>query len=186
MLDRHAIAQHTRNKLGIVPVLGVELLREALDGGFVATTVFELEIIALGAIGVHLLDDFTRCNGFGQHDTILVVGQSCKYLVRIAIQQSYQSHPFFTVILETHHVALQHLGAHFGHLRATARHEDIERPTGQREQQLSIIGRNRIEALIENACHALYGKSGITMLTNGCQTVSNTFNKFTTQVFFHI
>ena len=186
MFDRHAITQHTRYQFGVVPVLGVELLREALDGGFIATTVLELEIVTLGAIGVNLLNDFTRCNGLGQHNAILVVGQASKYLVRVAIQQAYQCHPFLTVILKTYHVALQHLRTHLGNLWSGAQQEDIECLIGQRKQQFGIIGLNRFEALVKDAGHTLLGQSSIAVLTYGCEFVSNTLNEFTSQVFFHI
>ena len=45
LVDRHTIAQHARDELGIVPVLGVELVAQTLDGGFVAALVDELEVV---------------------------------------------------------------------------------------------------------------------------------------------
>ena len=116
VLNGHAIAQHTRNQLGVVPVFGVEFLRESLHGGLVAALVLKLEVVTLGAVGIHLLDDFSFGHRLGQHDAFLVVLQTREYFVRIALQQAHKGHPLLFVVLETHHVALQHLRAHFGHL----------------------------------------------------------------------
>ena len=119
--DRHAIAQHTRNQLGIVPVLRIEFLAQSLDGCLVATFVLKLEVVALGAIGIHLLDDLTFRHRLRQQDAFLVVLQTGEYLVGITMQQTHKGHPFFLIILETHHIALEHLWAHLGHLRLLAR-----------------------------------------------------------------
>ena len=120
MVDRHTIAQHAGNQLGIVPILRIELLRQSLDSRLVAALVLELEVIALGAVLVHLLDNLALGNGLGQHDTLLVVLQTCEYLIRIAIQQSNESHPLVFIVLEAHYVALQHLGTDLRHLRMLA------------------------------------------------------------------
>ena len=119
--DRHAIAQHTRNQLGIVPVLRIELLAQSLDGCLIATFVLKLEVVALGAIRIHLLDDLTFRHRLRQQDAFLVVLQTGEYLVGITMQQTHKGHPFLLIILETHHIALQHLRAHLGHLRLLAR-----------------------------------------------------------------
>ena len=105
VVDRHTVAQHTRDELGIVPILGVELLRQALDSGLVATLVFKLEVIAMAAVLIGLLDYLATGDGLGQHDTFLVVLQTGENLVGIAVEQSYKSHPLLAVVLEAHHVA---------------------------------------------------------------------------------
>ena len=38
--------------------------------------------------------------------------QTGEYLVRIAVEQTHESHPFLLVVLEAHHVALQFLRSH--------------------------------------------------------------------------
>ena len=120
MFDGHAVAQHARDELGIVPVLGVELLAESLDGGLVAALVLELEVVALGAIGIHLLDNLSLRHALGQQYALLVVLQAGEYLVGIAVEQSDEGHPLLLVVLEAYHVALQRLRTHLGHLRVLA------------------------------------------------------------------
>ena len=107
VVDRHTIAQYARDELGVVPVFGVELLRESLDGGLVTTLVFKLEVVTLGSVCVDLLDDASLGDGLGQSYTLLVVLQTREYLVRIAVEQSDKCHPLLAVVLESHHVALQ-------------------------------------------------------------------------------
>ena len=50
ILQGHAIAQHTADELGIIPVLLVKLLAETFDGNLVATLVLELEVVALDSL----------------------------------------------------------------------------------------------------------------------------------------
>ena len=57
ILNRHAIAQHARNELGIVPILLIKLLTQSLYGHLIATFVLELEVIALRAVGQLTLHD---------------------------------------------------------------------------------------------------------------------------------
>ncbi len=45
----------------------------------------------------------------GQGDALFVVLQSGEYLVRIAVEQSDESHPLLLVVLEAHHVTVQFL-----------------------------------------------------------------------------
>ena len=59
MLDRHTVAQHTTNQLGIVPVFGVELLRQALNSNLVATGILKLEVVAFRTVSIDLLDNLT-------------------------------------------------------------------------------------------------------------------------------
>ena len=107
MADRHAIAQHSGNKLCVVPVLRVEFLVQALDGCLVSALVLKLEIIAVSAVFVGLLDDFSLCNALRKQDSLIVILQACEYLVWITIEQSDESHPLVTVVLETDNVALK-------------------------------------------------------------------------------
>ena len=65
VLQRHAVAQHAGNQLGIVPVFLVEFLRESLDGGLVTLLVLELEVVAFVALFVHVLDDAAFHDAFG-------------------------------------------------------------------------------------------------------------------------
>ena len=109
MVDRHSVAQHAADQLGIVPVFGVELFGESFHGGLVSALVLKLEVVALGAVIVHLFDNLTLGHRLGQQDAFLVVLQTGEYLVGIAVQQSYEGHPLVLVVLESYHVALQFL-----------------------------------------------------------------------------
>ena len=64
MVDRHTIAQHTRDEFSIVPILRVELLRESFDGGLVSALVLELEVVAAFSVRLYLLDNLTLGDGF--------------------------------------------------------------------------------------------------------------------------
>ena len=115
MVDWHTITQHSGDKLGVVPVFRVEFLRQSLHRGLISALVLELEVVALRAVGVGLLDDAALRYGLGKSDTLLVVLQSGEYLVRIAVQQSYESHPLLLVVLETNHVTVEFLRTRFRH-----------------------------------------------------------------------
>ena len=104
----------------IGPRLGVELLRQALDSSLVATLVFKLEVIAMAAVLVGLLDYLATGDGLGQHDTFLIVLQTGEDFIGIAVEQSYKSHPLLAVVLEAHHVAHEFLGAGLGDSRTLA------------------------------------------------------------------
>ena len=116
MFDGHPVAQHPRDEFGVVPILGVEFLAQALHRGFVATLVFKLEVIAVAAILVGLLDDFALRHCFRKDDTLVVVLKTGKYLIGIAMEQAHESHPFLLVVLEPHHVALKDLWPHLSDL----------------------------------------------------------------------
>ena len=116
MIDRHTVAQHTRDQLGVVPIFWVELLRQTLNSSLVAAFVLKLEVVALRAVFVHLLDNLTLRDGLGQHDTLVVILQTREDLVGIAVQQSDEGHPFVLVVLESYHVAFQLLRTDFRHL----------------------------------------------------------------------
>ena len=115
MVDWHTITQHSGDKLGVVPVFRIEFLRKSLHRGLISALVLELEVIALCTVGVGLLDDSALCYGLGQSDALLVVLQSGEYLVRIAVQQSYESHPLLLVVLEADHVTVQFLRTRLHH-----------------------------------------------------------------------
>ena len=50
LLDRHAMAQDTRDQLGVVPELLVEQTRDTADGIRIAVTVGILEVVTFGAV----------------------------------------------------------------------------------------------------------------------------------------
>ena len=52
LLDRHAVTQHARNELGVVPELFVEQTRNAADGVRITVTVGVLEIIAFRTVQI--------------------------------------------------------------------------------------------------------------------------------------
>ena len=64
MVDRHTIAQHTRDEFSIVPILGVELLRESFDGGLVSAILLEVEVVSEFYVRLNLLDNITLGDGF--------------------------------------------------------------------------------------------------------------------------
>ena len=55
LVDRHAVAQHARDQLRIVPELLVEQTRNTADGVGVGVTVDVLEIVTFGAVGLAYL-----------------------------------------------------------------------------------------------------------------------------------
>ena len=50
LLDRHTVAQDTRDQFGIVPELLVEQTRDTADGIRIAVAVSILEVVTLGAV----------------------------------------------------------------------------------------------------------------------------------------
>ena len=115
MIDRHAIAQNTRDKFGIVPIFGVKLLAQALNRGFISTLVLKLEVVTATTIGAYILDDFTLRNRLGQGNALVIVLQTGENFVRIAVEQAHESHPFFLIVLEANNVAGQLFGSNLGH-----------------------------------------------------------------------
>ena len=113
--DGHAVAKHAADELRIVPILGVELLAQALDGCLIPALVLKLEVVTVLPVLIGLLDNLALCHSLGQHNALLVVLKAGENLVRISIEQAHESHPFLLVVLETHHVALQLLGPNLGH-----------------------------------------------------------------------
>ncbi len=121
LLDGHAVAQHARDKFGIVPELGVELLREALDSGFEATLVDELEVVALHAILVDGLDNLALGHRLGAEDALVVVGNTGEDFIRTIVDESDEGNPLLLVVLEADHVGIKFDGAfedvlHIGHV----------------------------------------------------------------------
>ena len=114
VFQRHAVAQHTRNQFGIVPIFLVEFLRKTFHGGLVSAFVFKLEVVALRAVfSVDMLDDAAFGDRFRQDDALFVVLQSGEDLIGSSVEQSDESHPFLLVVLEAHHVAFKHFWAAF-------------------------------------------------------------------------
>jgi hypothetical protein len=73
MVNRHAITEHTGYQFGIVPIFGIELLRKSFDCSLITTFVLKLEVIALGSIGIDMLDNLTMGNGLGQNDSLVII-----------------------------------------------------------------------------------------------------------------
>ena len=122
MVDRHTVAQHAADQLGIVPVFGIEFLRKSLHGGLIATLVLKLEVVALRAVGILLLDNLSLGHRLRQYDTFVIILQTSEYLIGIAVEQSHEGHPFLLVVLEAHHVALQCLWTNLRHFGMLAGH----------------------------------------------------------------
>ena len=119
VVQRHTVAEHTGNQLGIVPILFVELLRETLNGGLVATLVFKLEVVTLCAVRTRHLDDASLRNGLRQGDALVIILQTSEDFIRMAVEQTDIGYPLFLVVLETNDIALQHIGTalrYFGSL----------------------------------------------------------------------
>ena len=115
MVDRHTIAQHAGDQLGIVPVFRIELLAQSFHRGLVATLVLKLEVIAMRTVGVGLLDDLALGDALRQHNAFVVVLQTGEDLVRLTVEQSNEGHPLLTVVLEAHYIAVELLRANLLH-----------------------------------------------------------------------
>src|SRR5690606_34227269 len=107
--DRHAMTQSAGNKLSIIPIFRVELMRKPLDGGFIPTLILILEIVAAGAVFHTIFDYQSFVDKTRQQDTLIIIGQTGKDFIRFAIDKTNECNPFFTIILETYHVCLQYL-----------------------------------------------------------------------------
>ena len=94
VVDRHAVAQNARDELRVVPILRVELLRETLNRRLVSALVLELEVVAALSVRFNLLYNLALRHCLRQGDALLVVLQTGEYLVRIAVEQTHESHPF--------------------------------------------------------------------------------------------
>lgn len=107
LLNGHTVAQHARDELGVVPELGVELLAQSLDGGFEASLVDELEVVALVAVLIDGFDDFALCDRLGTEDALFVVGDTGEDFVGSSVDESNECDPFLFVVLESHHVGVK-------------------------------------------------------------------------------
>ena len=67
----------------------------------------ELEIIVLISILIYCLDNLTFCNRFRTEYSLIVIGQTCKNLIRATIYQADESNPFFFIVLESYNVGLK-------------------------------------------------------------------------------
>ena len=117
ILKGHTVAEHTRNQLGVVPILLVEFFRESLNRRFIPALVLKLEVVALGAVGVLVFDNNTRGHMLGQHDTLFIVHQTRKDFIGMTVEKTYECHPLFLLILEAHHITFQFHRADFRYLR---------------------------------------------------------------------
>ena len=59
LCDRHTVSQHARHQLRIVPKFRVELFRKSFNGGFEATLIHELEVVAFLTVLVNHLNNLT-------------------------------------------------------------------------------------------------------------------------------
>ena len=100
LFDRHTVAQHAGNQLGIVPILFVELLGKSLHGSLVSALVLELEVVALATLLVSGLDNAATGHTLGQDDTLFIVLQTGEDFVGITVEQTYEGHPLLFVVLE--------------------------------------------------------------------------------------
>ena len=73
MIDGHTVAKHTANELCIVPILRVEAFAQALDSRLVATLVDKLEVVALLAFAVIMLNDKALIHTLRNGNTFFVV-----------------------------------------------------------------------------------------------------------------
>ena len=101
---------------------------EAVGKDTAAGNVFIWFLCAIAFLKIsQKIDSFLSSLGInvGQQDTFIVILQTCEYLVRMSIQQSYKSHPFLFVILETNHVGFQYSWACFYYRRRFARRKSF-------------------------------------------------------------
>ena len=93
----HTISQYTRDQLGVVPELRVELLAQSLDGGLEATLVDELEVITLNTILADSLDDLALSDRLGTEDALIIIGNTSEDFVGTSVNQAdkgpYRSTP---------------------------------------------------------------------------------------------
>ena len=107
LVDRHTVAQDTRDQLSIVPKLWIKLTIQAFDRHLVTTLIFELEVVMLLTVLIITLDNTTFRHVLWQHDTLFVIGKTGKDFIRATIQQTDKRDPLLTVVLELHHISFQ-------------------------------------------------------------------------------
>ena len=61
----------------------------------------------LATIGVVTLDDGAFLDRLGQHDALLVVGQTGEDLIGATVEQAHEGDPFLAVVLKLHHVGVK-------------------------------------------------------------------------------
>ena len=117
MFDRHTVAQHAGNQLGIVPVFRIKLLAQSLNRNLIASLVHKLEVVSLQASVQNSLHNLAFAYRFRQHDTLVLILQARENFVWMTVEQSYQSHPFLLIILESDHIAFQFSRSHLHYFR---------------------------------------------------------------------
>ena len=117
MFDRHTVAQHTGNQLGIVPVFRIKLLAQSLNRNLISSLVHKLEVVSLQSSIQNGLHNLAFAYRFRQHDTLVLILQTREDFVWMTVEQSNQSHPFLLIILESHHIAFQFSRSHLHHFR---------------------------------------------------------------------
>lgn len=110
LVDRHAIAEHARDKFGVVPVFRIEFIRQALDGRFISAFVDKLEVVAFRTIGTDCLYNLAVRYRFGTEDTVFIIGKTGEYFVRLAIDKAYKCYPLFFVVLEADNIGFEFMG----------------------------------------------------------------------------
>ena len=84
--NRHTIAQNAGYELGIVPILGIELLAQSFDSNLVASLVDKLEIISLLSFRENRLDDLALGDRLGEHNSFILILQAGENLVGMTIE----------------------------------------------------------------------------------------------------
>ena len=107
LFNGHAVAQHARDQFGVVPVLLVELFRESFDGHLVASFVLKLEVVALVAVFIHVLDDMACRDVLGQYDALIVIQHTGEDFVGMSVEQADEGHPLLLVVLKTNDISFQ-------------------------------------------------------------------------------
>ena len=107
LINRHSVTEHSGNQFGIIPIFGIELVAQPLDGGLVSSFVDKLEIIAFVSAVVHRIDDVSAGYGLGQEQSVFVIGQPGEDFVRPSIDKPHKSDPFFFVVLKPDNVGFQ-------------------------------------------------------------------------------
>ncbi len=107
LVNRHAVTQDSGYEFGIIPILRIEFVRQSFYSGLKSSLIDELEVITLGALIVHSLDDLALANRFGTEYTVLIISKACENLVRTAVDKPYEGNPLFFVVLESHDISLK-------------------------------------------------------------------------------
>ena len=105
--NRHSVPENPRYQLGIIPIFRIEFIGQSLDSSLVTTLIGELEVVPLRTIFIHSFHNFSLDYILRTKNTVIVIGQTGKDLVRFTVFQTDKGNPFFFIILETNHVCLQ-------------------------------------------------------------------------------